>query len=105
MSMQEQLNVAARVEETLTKSTYENLCDLVDMSPVSEQVSLDTFRDANSLAETRADERLTAALNVFLDMAGDSNVSRIDKSLLDNYVSKIDQVISQQLDEVLHHQE
>ncbi len=105
MSMQEQLNVAANVEETIAKSTYENICDLVDIAPVAEQVSIESFRDANSLAETKADERLTAALSVFLDMASNTNVTRIDKSLLDNYVSKIDRVISEQLDEILHNKE
>ncbi|WP_199608572.1 type VI secretion system contractile sheath large subunit [Flocculibacter collagenilyticus] len=105
MTMQENLNVAATVEEELTKSTYENICGLVDIAPVDDQIKLDNFRDANNLAETRADERLTAALNVFLDMARDSNVSRIDKGLLDNYVSKIDNIISEQLDQILHHPE
>ena len=105
MSIQEQLNVAATVEETVAKSTYESLCDLVDIAPVGEQVSLESFRDANNLAETNADERLTAALNVFLDMAGNTNVTRIDKSLLDDYVARIDKVISEQLDQILHHKE
>jgi type VI secretion system protein ImpC len=103
--MQEQLNVAATVEEAVEKSTYENLCDLVDIRPVEEHVSIESFRDANNLAETKADERLTAALSVFLDMASNTNVTRIDKSLLDNYVSKIDRVISEQLDEILHNPE
>ncbi|GAA0820343.1 type VI secretion system contractile sheath large subunit [Colwellia asteriadis] len=105
MSMQEQLNVAATVEETVAKSTYENICGLVDIAPVADQVSIESFRDANSLAETKADERLTAALSVFLDMASNSNVTRIDKGLLDNYVSKIDNIISEQLDEILHNEE
>ncbi|WP_448565350.1 type VI secretion system contractile sheath large subunit [Thalassotalea ganghwensis] len=105
MSIQEQLNVAAKVEQTVEKSTYESLCDLVDIAPVEQTVALSTFKDANHLAETKADERLTAALSVFLEMAGESNVSRIDKGLLDNYVSKIDRIISAQLDEILHHPE
>lgn len=105
MSMQEHLNVAAKVEETIAKSTYENLCDLVDISPVDSQVSLNTFKDANNLAETNSNERLTAALNVFLDMAGGTNVTRIDKGLLDAYVARIDKVISEQLDAILHHEE
>ncbi len=105
MSMQEQLNVAAKTEHQAALSTYESLCQLVDISPVDEKISLDNFRDANNLAETQADERLTAAINVFLDMARDGDVTRIDKSLLDNYIGKVDQIISTQLDEILHHRE
>jgi type VI secretion system protein ImpC len=103
--MQEQMNVAAKVEDAVVKSTYESLCDLVDIAPVEEQVAIESFRDAGSLAETNADQRLTAAINVFLEMASDSDVTRIDKGLLDNYVAKIDSAISQQLDQVLHHEE
>jgi len=102
MSIQEKANVAATEEVELEKSTYENLCDLVDIKPLDAPVSLDTFRNANNLAETETGERLTAAINVFLDMVGDTDVTRIDKTLLDHYVAKIDKIISSQLDEILH---
>ncbi|WP_430283403.1 type VI secretion system contractile sheath large subunit [Pseudoalteromonas sp.] len=105
MSMQEQLNVAAHTVEQAPLSTYENLCSMVDIAPVGDEIKLDTFRDAGNLAETRANERLTAAINVFLDMAGTSGeaVTRIDKLLLDDYIAKVDTIISQQLDQILHH--
>ncbi len=105
MSMQEQLNVAAHTVEQAPLSTYENLCSMVDIAPVGDEIKLDTFRDAGNLAETRANERLTAAINVFLDMAGMSGeeVTRIDKLLLDDYIAKVDTIISQQLDQILHH--
>ena len=73
MSMQEQLNVAAHTTEQAALSTYESICGMVDISPVADEIKLDSFRDASNLAETRANERLTAAINVFLDMAGSSD--------------------------------
>lgn len=105
MSMHEELNIAAKVDEVATISTYETICDLVDIKPVEQAVSLDTFRDASNLAETNTNERMTAAINVFLDMASDSanEIARIDKALLDEYIAKVDQIISEQLDEILHH--
>ncbi|SFC95727.1 type VI secretion system contractile sheath large subunit [Pseudoalteromonas denitrificans] len=105
MSMQEQLNVAAKTEQLASLSTYESLCQLVDIQPVDEKISLDNFKDANNLADTSSEERLTAAINVFLDMAKDRDVKRIDKNLLDSYIGQIDQVISSQLDSILHHEE
>ena len=104
MSMQEQLNVAAHTTEQAALSTYESICGMVDISPVADEIKLDSFRDASNLAETRANERLTAAINVFLDMAGssDQEVTRIDKLLLDDYIAKVDTIISQQLDQILH---
>ncbi|AOT10928.1 MULTISPECIES: type VI secretion system contractile sheath large subunit [Pseudoalteromonas] len=106
MNMQENLNVAARAEEIEAVSTYEAICDLVDIDPVGSEISIDTFRDANNLAETNTNERLTAAINVFLDMASSDGqqVSRIDKLLLDDYIAKVDRIISEQLDEILHHE-
>jgi type VI secretion system protein ImpC len=51
------------------------------------------------------DKRLTAGIQVFLDLAtkSDSKIGRIDKTLLDSYIAQIDVSISRQLDEVLHH--
>ncbi|NTS77908.1 type VI secretion system contractile sheath large subunit [Catenovulum sp. SM1970] len=105
MNMPELTNVSSKEELKVEVSTYETLCNLVDIAPIEEQVSLDAFRDANKLAETDADQRLTAAISVFLDMAQDTDINRIDKTLLDSYISKIDKVISQQLDLILHHKE
>jgi len=85
-------------------SAYERLCALVDIEPVREGIRLDTFKDARSMADMPLDRRLTAALQVFLDLAsrGDA-VQRIDKTLLDEYIARLDGAISRQLDAVLHH--
>src|SRR5690606_11391325 len=50
-------------------------------------------------------QRITAGLQVFFDIALESGqqIERIDKTLLDFYIAKIDETISAQLDEVLHH--
>lgn len=93
------------MQEPMSQSTYHEFCTVVDMLPVEQSISLDAFHDANRLAETQVEQRLTAAMNVFLEMAADSDVRRIDKGLLDHYIAKVDGMISQQLDEILHHSE
>jgi len=87
-------------------SRYERLCELVDIEPVNEGISLDTFKDSQRMADVPRQERLTAALQVFLDLAtkGDSQVDRIDKTLLDEYIARLDGAISEQLDAVIHHE-
>lgn len=107
MSIQENLNVAATTSEVLQESVYESIFGMVSLDPVSEPVRLDSFRDPQKLAETQSNERLTAAINVFLDMASQNNqdISRIDKTLLDEYIAKVDTIISEQLDAILHHKE
>lgn len=84
---------------------YEKLCDLVHVNPITDQIDIDSFRHANEMADVSLNRRLTAALSVFLDLAsGDAMLSeKIDKTLLDLYIGKIDQIIGLQLDAVLHH--
>ncbi|KIH76531.1 type VI secretion system protein ImpC [Geoalkalibacter ferrihydriticus] len=94
-------------EETLAPGAYERLCNLVDIAPLQETVALETFADAGKLADITLNKRLTAAIQVFLDLAARSHnrVERIDKTLLDSYIAQIDETISRQLDAVLHHAE
>lgn len=58
------------------------------------------------MADMASNQRITAALQVFFDIALESGqqIERIDKTLLDEYISRLDQTISAQLDEVLHHE-
>ncbi|MFQ3282876.1 type VI secretion system contractile sheath large subunit [Reinekea sp.] len=88
-----------------SSSLYERLCDMVDMSPIAGKIQLDSFQDAKSMGDVEQNARITAALQVFFDVALESGqqIDRIDKNLLDDYISKIDQTISSQLDSILHH--
>lgn len=90
--------------EAADPSTYEQLCALVEIEPVRQGICLETFKDARGMADMPLEQRLTAALQVFLDLASrGATVQRIDKSLLDEYIARLDSAISRQLDAVLHH--
>ncbi|GGX39295.1 type VI secretion system contractile sheath large subunit [Saccharospirillum salsuginis] len=86
-------------------SLYERLIDLVHMDPVKEPIDINRFQDSKGMAEVDANQRITAALKVFFELALDAGkqIERIDKGLLDEYIAQIDETISKQLDEVLHH--
>ncbi|MEJ2073018.1 MAG: type VI secretion system contractile sheath large subunit [Reinekea sp.] len=94
--------------ETLTEdgSIYSRLCSLIDISPLEGSVEIRKFETSKAMGDAKQNERLTAGLQVFLQVAMDSGeqIDRIDKNLLDQYISLIDETISNQLDEVLHHQ-
>ncbi len=107
MAIQQNVSAAEKTEQLEADSTYSRLCQMVDISPIEEKIDISDFRNSKVMAETSMEQRLTAALNVFLEMAGQSNVAiaKIDKGLLDNYIANIDKVISEQLDEILHHPE
>ncbi|ALC17975.1 type VI secretion system needle sheath protein TssC [Desulfuromonas soudanensis] len=93
------------VVDASAASVYERLCGLVDISPLAEQIDLGSFSSSARLAEAPLDKRLTAAIQVFIDLVAKSGhpIERIDKALLDSYIAQIDATISRQLDAILHH--
>lgn len=104
MTVQDQQgNQTTETEEA--GSLYERLIDLVHMDPVQEPIDINRFQDSKGMAEVDANQRITAALKVFFELALEAGqqIDRIDKGLLDQYIAKIDETISRQLDEVLHH--
>lgn len=105
MTQEAASKTAAATEET-DGSVYERLCGIVDMAPVDDKVTIDHFKDSGNMADMASNQRITAALQVFFDIALESGqqIERIDKTLLDEYISRLDQTISAQLDEVLHHE-
>ncbi len=107
MAIQEHMSAKpVTVEPTETHSTYERLCSLMEISPLSENIELTTFADAGKMADISLDKRLTAGIQVFIDLAtrSQAGIERIDKTLLDSFIAQIDIMISAQLDRVLHHE-
>lgn len=86
-------------------SVYGRLCEKVDIKPLAQSVEISSFSDAKAMAAADLNQRLTAAINVFLEMAARAggSVERIDRNLLDQYIAQIDVTISEQLDDIIHH--
>ena len=104
-SKETQANTASIVIEG--RSVYESLCDKINLSPVQEARPLEAFQDNDLLSESPAEERMARAVSVFLKMVGDASrqIDRLDKSLLDFHIGRIDAQISAQLDAVMHSRE
>ena len=106
MAIQEHASAEqAVVEEQQEGNVYERLCNMVNINPLTDTVKYDAFSDVKAMADTSLNERLTAALQVFLEVMEENtaNVEKIDKVLLDGYIAKIDDTISRQLDKIMHH--
>ncbi|WP_133129404.1 type VI secretion system contractile sheath large subunit [Legionella yabuuchiae] len=90
---------------TSVLSSYQQLCHIAEVEPFTESLDLTHFTRAEQLANKQFNERLAASLQVFLSMAVEQGtlIERVDKVLLDQYISKIDEMLSAQLDEILHH--
>lgn len=104
----ESSNVQSRGATVLpgeNNGVYSVLFSKINLSPVSELAGIDAFQNAEALSEVSADERVTAAVSVFLTLLKESSqkVERLDKTLLDEHIAALDEQISRQLDAVMHH--
>lgn len=86
---------------------YNNLFNKINLSPVTGLNGIEAFQNVEALSEVSADERVTAAVNVFLKLLKQSaqKVERLDKVLLDEHIASLDGQISRQLDAIMHHSE
>jgi type VI secretion system protein ImpC len=87
------------------KSVYSALFDKINLNTVSSLGAIEPFQNSDALSEVSADERVTAAVSVFLGLLEQAaqTVDRLDKALLDEHIGALDQQISRQLDAVMHH--
>lgn len=95
------------LEEIPFQGVYASLFEKINLTPVTEVSDINAFQDNAVLADASADERVTVAVQVFLDRLKSSGqkVERLDRNLLDHHIAELDKQISQQLDEVMHHPE
>src|SRR5690606_40465663 len=103
----EQTKETTVVDHTVSDSVYASLFEKINLEPVASLSGLDSFQDTNALAEVTVNERMTAAVQVFLERLKNSGqtVERLDKTLLDHHIAELDQQISKQLDAIMHHPE
>ncbi|WP_155484235.1 type VI secretion system contractile sheath large subunit [Yersinia intermedia] len=89
----------------VVQGVYASLFEKINLSPVSSLTGLDAFQNNDTMAEATTDERVTAAVSVFLDLLKRSSkkVEKLDKTLLDGHIAALDDQISRQLDAVMHH--
>ncbi|OSY92232.1 EvpB family type VI secretion protein, partial [Klebsiella michiganensis] len=89
------------------ESVYASLFDKINLTPASRLGDINDFLDDAALSDAPAGERLTAAMQVFMDCIRQSGktVEKLDKTLIDHHIAELDYQISRQLDAVMHHPE
>ncbi|MDN6860163.1 type VI secretion system contractile sheath large subunit [Pseudomonas sp. CAN2814] len=87
------------------QGVYATLFGKINLSPVSSLTDIEIYQSTDALSDVSADERVTAAVSVFLDLLKRSSqkVERLDKTLLDEHIAQLDEQISRQLDAIMHH--
>jgi type VI secretion system protein ImpC len=84
----------------------EYIYQTMNLSVPSKTIDISDYKDTEVLAESKTNERISAALAVFVESVAASTtaVEKIDKAMLDHHISEIDRKLSLQLDEILHHE-
>lgn len=94
-------------ENTASEGVYASLFEKIHLAPASRLGDINDFLDDAALSEAPAAERLTAAMQVFMERIRQSGqrVEKLDKTLIDRHIAELDFQISRQLDAVMHHPE
>ncbi|MFC0227510.1 type VI secretion system contractile sheath domain-containing protein, partial [Serratia aquatilis] len=87
------------------QGVYATLFEKINLNPVDQLSDLNVWQDNQAMSDASADERITAAMQVFLERLKQSGtpVNKLDKTLLDHHIASLDEQISRQLDAVMHH--
>jgi len=102
MSAEQEKKPAAATQEV---QGLDYIYKTMNLTVPDHEVDISGFKNAEALAESKANERIGAALAFFVDslMQSSQSIDKIDKVTLDNQIAEIDRKISLQLDAVLHH--
>ncbi|GDX04443.1 type VI secretion system contractile sheath large subunit [Buttiauxella selenatireducens] len=94
------------LEHAQPGGVYASLFSKINLTPVSALNDLNDYQDTAALADVTADQRVSAAIQVFMARLKESGqtVERLDKTLLDHHIAQLDHQISRQLDAVMHHE-
>lgn len=90
--------------ETDATNWYHELCRLNNTQPL---VCSPNLGSENEMTQSTFNQRLTSGLQVLLDLVSDQEtplLGKLDRAYLDQLIIQVDERISAQLDDILHHE-
>ncbi len=83
----------------------EYIYQTMNLALPGQAVDLAQYKNSEVLATSKANERMSAALSVFIDsvISSTQSVDKIDKAMLDHHIAELDRKLSMQIDEIMHH--
>lgn len=104
-------NTTSSTSETLIEEridpagVYASLFEKINLKPVSHLSDINVWQDETAMAEADNNERVTAAVRIFIDCLARSGqkVEKLDKMLIDQHIAQVDLQISHQLDAIMYH--
>lgn len=107
MPKEQTKQATAETEAEGRESVLDDIFEQVEVEAPGEEVDVEEFKDPDAVAQKDRGAMVSAALRVFMDAVSDHEkpVDQIDKYLFDSLISSVDEKISEQLDEVVHHED
>jgi type VI secretion system protein ImpC len=83
---------------------YQQLCEIANIEPTNQELVLQDYISDETTSNQTKNKRLTAGIKVLLQQTEKYSlpIERVDKVLIDYYISKIDQQLSIGLDKIIH---
>ncbi len=88
-----------------TLSCINQFFQSINIDLPEQEIVISSFSSQGLLAERPFNLRITAALQVLVELISTESfaIEQIDRVILDHFIAKIDRLINDQLDEILHH--
>ncbi|MFC1586264.1 type VI secretion system contractile sheath large subunit, partial [Fibrobacterota bacterium] len=85
------------------EKSLQYIYETMELDVPQKEVDISEYKDVEALSEHSANERMGAALRVFIQSVLDSaaSIEKIDKTVIDAQIAAIDEKISAQLDEII----
>ncbi|MGL1900519.1 MAG: type VI secretion system contractile sheath large subunit [Fibrobacterales bacterium] len=90
----------------MAEQGLEYIYESMNLDLPEQEVDLNNYKESEALFDQSANERLGAALRIFIESVSESatSIDKIDKAMIDAQVAYIDEKISSQLDEIFHNE-
>lgn len=83
-------------------SLYQQLCQQAQLTPVKQRSAIQQFTSLQTLSEADLSQRITQGLHALLSLLDKPQQVPVDKALIDYYISKVDDILTEQLNQIIH---
>lgn len=92
-----------------TQTILDDLCVNAKINLLSNPLQNDivSYSNIEQMIDTPANQRTLTAIQVLLEQINDETptIKKVDKALIDHFIAKLDEKMSEQLDAIIHHDE
>ncbi len=95
----------SEVDNPMKEEVFADLDEIINIDQIKSPLFLSDFSDYQNMAKHDCNQRLLAAVQIIFDCILNSSLPsiKIDTVLIDYFIAQIDDLLSAQMDEIIHH--